>query len=229
LMHVTSNMEASYLKKHLGENIVLINIPILMEMGSEPETIRTEPFLLYVGRFHTKKGIDLLLKALVKSRSFLESPYILKIGGDYKNSYGTEILELIEQLHLTDKVQLLGVVAGKEKDDLYRKAYFTVMPSITENFGMVAAESLSFGTPVITTTGTPWNIVETTHSGFYVDCNYFSISEAIDAAIDMPEKEYLRFRQNARKIVAHFNVATKIHDWIEKYESLSGSPARTGK
>jgi len=116
---------------------------------------------------------------------------------------------------------LLGPKAGDEKDNLYKKAYFTIMPSITENFGMVAAESLSFGTPVITTHGTPWRILEEERCGYYVEGTAASLRNAIEKAITMPSEDYSAFRTNARQTVnSSFNIITGINDWIETYRSL---------
>jgi len=49
-----------------------------------------------------------------------------------------------------------GAVYGDEKDALYRMADLFVLPSFTENFGVVVTDALSYGIPVITTKGTPW-------------------------------------------------------------------------
>lgn len=49
-----------------------------------------------------------------------------------------------------------GPVYGADKDALYRMADLFVLPSFTENFGVVVTDALSYGVPVITTKGTPW-------------------------------------------------------------------------
>ena len=222
-IHVTSDAEEAYARKHLGGNITTIKIPILMECEPqvrEPET-EPEPYFLYVGRFHLKKGIDQLIKAVYQSALFLKSGFTLKLAGDYDNAYGKKIMSLIKKAGLQTKVKLLGPKVGAEKERLYKKAYFTVMPSITENFGMVAAESLSFGTPVITTHGTPWRILEEEHCGYYVEGSAASLRDAIEAAITMPSEDYSTFRVNAARTVnSSFNITTRINDWIKTYKSL---------
>jgi len=49
-----------------------------------------------------------------------------------------------------------GPVYGADKDALYRKADLFVLPTYSENFGVVVIEALAQGCPVITTKGTPW-------------------------------------------------------------------------
>lgn len=53
-------------------------------------------------------------------------------------------------------IAFTGPVYGDEKDSLYRLADLFVLPSFTENFGVVVTDALSYGVPVITTKGTPW-------------------------------------------------------------------------
>ncbi len=50
-----------------------------------------------------------------------------------------------------------GPVYGQDKDALHRVADLFVLPSFTENFGVVVTDALSYGIPVITTKGTPWS------------------------------------------------------------------------
>jgi len=50
-----------------------------------------------------------------------------------------------------------GPVYGEEKDALYRLADLFVLPTYSENFGVVVIEALADGCPVITTKGTPWS------------------------------------------------------------------------
>ena len=54
-------------------------------------------------------------------------------------------------------IAFTGPVYGDEKDSLYRLADLFVLPSFTENFGVVVTDALSYGVPVITTKGTPWS------------------------------------------------------------------------
>ena len=49
-----------------------------------------------------------------------------------------------------------GPVYGADKDALHRMTDLFVFPSFTENFGVVVTDALSYGIPVITTKGTPW-------------------------------------------------------------------------
>ena len=106
-------------------------------------------FLLYFGRldvFH--KGLDTLLLSmarLVRERPELE----LRIAGRGKDA--PRITELITQLDLKRNVRLLGGVSDEERLRLLASAKVMMMPSRFEGFGMVAAEAMAAGVPLIAT------------------------------------------------------------------------------
>ena len=77
-----------------------------------------EQYILYLGRLDPKKGIDLLIQAMSK----IEDKNIsLKIAGAL-NDYSKSLVKLINNLKLNGRIEFLGLVKGKEKDDLFRFA-----------------------------------------------------------------------------------------------------------
>jgi len=74
-----------------------------------------------------------------------------------------------------------GPVYGGEKDALYRMADLFVLPSFTENFGVVVTDALSYGIPVITTKGTPWSeLLGDSDSSSGRDCDRALVGEYKD-------------------------------------------------
>jgi glycosyltransferase involved in cell wall biosynthesis len=64
------------------------------------------------------------------------------------------------------------------------------MPSDFENFGLAIAEAMSAGMPVITTTGTPWKIIEEEDCGWYVSAQRDgSLRAALAEALQKSEPE----------------------------------------
>ena len=119
------------------------------------------PYLLFMGRMHPIKGIDRLLEALSASTLFRGSEYSLLIAGpDSDKMYARTLSELVQVLGLSAKVSFIGVVQGKEKEQLYADARVLILPSHAENFGNVVIESLAQGTPVVASTNTPWQVLE---------------------------------------------------------------------
>ena len=70
---------------------------------------------------------------------------------------------------------------------------------------MVVAEALNFGIPVIATKGTPWEILEKTNSGWWVQPKVQEIKKAINNAILLKESEYLIMSENAKKLSENYN------------------------
>ena len=104
--------------------------------------------LLYLGRFHPKKGVDLLINSFLKKCKKNE---ILLLAGPVDNA--DPYTKFLQKLANKDNNQI--VWSGMLKDDLkwgaLRMADALILPSHQENFGMVIAEALSVETPVFLT------------------------------------------------------------------------------
>jgi glycosyltransferase involved in cell wall biosynthesis len=120
--------------------------------GLEPAAWRTtgtpgsRANLLYLGRLEiAQKGLDLLLTAYAKAAPDISVD--LHLAGDGPDA---EVLAAqARDLGIADQVRWLGRVEGAARFDLLAGAQLVCMPSRYETFGMVAAESLAVGTPVI--------------------------------------------------------------------------------
>ena len=112
--------------------------------------LRARPFLLFLGRIHPKKGVDLLLHAYRKLAAQHDTPPALVIAGPAENP------ELFQHLRaqaatLPAKATVIwpGMLEGDEKWGALRAADAFVLPSHQENFGLAIAEALAVGTPVL--------------------------------------------------------------------------------
>ncbi len=108
-----------------------------------------EHLVLYLGRIHKIKGLELLVEAF--SLIAKEIPNIRLVvagpdGGDKQN-----IIKKIFEYNLTDKVLFVGPLYGAEKVSAYVDADVYVLPSIYDAFPTTVLESWACGTPVIIT------------------------------------------------------------------------------
>ena len=108
--------------------------------------------LLSVGSIILRKGFHDLIAALAQ---LLDLPWTLSIAGDTsRNAAAYERLLMdINHFHLEDRVHVMGTVSNEELETLYTKADLFVLPSIFEGYGMVYAEAMAYGLPIIATTG----------------------------------------------------------------------------
>ena len=220
--HATSKKEYNEIKNFFPTAEV-ITIPNLIK---SPERIHhpIQNDFLFVGRIHPIKGIDRLIEACAKSEKFLNSNYRLLIVGKAEKSQLTfynNLLKIIEENHLQDKVIFLGHQDGKEKEKYYAQSKFLFLTSDSENFGNVVIEALNQGTPVVASLGTPWEILEEFKAGFHIQNSAEEIAKIFDKIIELPEQEYAAYRENAVKLVdQNYNIDSQFYKWIEAYQNV---------
>ena len=108
---------------------------------------------------------------------------VLVLAGSDLIGYGKEIKRMIKELGLVDSVVMTGEVAGEAKDCLLGNAEVFVLPSYSENFGIVVAEAMAWGRPVIATTGTPWKEVAEVGAGWWVKPEEEPLAKALEEAM----------------------------------------------
>lgn len=220
--HTTSDKEYQEIKSFFPKAKV-ITIPNLIK-SPERMLLPTQNDFLFVGRIHPIKGIDRLIEACAKSEKFLNSNYRLLIVGKAEKSkltFYNNLLKIIEENHLHDKVIFLGHLDGIEKEKQYAQSKFLFLTSDTENFGNVVIEALNQGTPLVASLGTPWEILEQYNAGFHIHNSAEKIAEIFDKIIEMPEQEYASYRENALKLVdQNYNIDSQFYKWIEAYQNV---------
>lgn len=105
-------------------------------------------YLLVLGRLDKKKGFDILIPAVKEIISQREDLYLV-IAGNSQTSYLNVIKQMILDNSIKNKVIFTDEVSGDVKWALYYFAEIFVLPSYSENFGMVVVEAMACGTPVV--------------------------------------------------------------------------------
>lgn len=143
--------------------------------------------LLSLGRVHPKKGIDRLLRAwalLGEARA----GWTLRIVGPSEAGHGEELQTLAHDLGLTN-VTFEGPLHGLAKVAAFARAELFVLPTRNENFGMVVAEALAQGTPVISTVGAPWEGLVRESCGWWVDHGPEPLAAALTEAMALTDAD----------------------------------------
>jgi glycosyltransferase involved in cell wall biosynthesis len=203
MIHATSEMERDWIERYLGKGPRIAVIPNGVEMQVFPGTPReTKPAsrtrqVLYLGRLHPLKGLDLLLDAWKAGGT---GGWQLVIAGPDEQGTRTRLEAQARGLGLAN-VTFPGPLYGEEKRRALAEADLFVLPSRTENFGIAVAEALGAGLPVITTKGTPWSEIAGS-CGWWVDVNADAIAKALTAAMRLSDAECHTMGQRGRDLVA---------------------------
>ena len=113
--------------------------------------------LLFIGRLHPLKGVEFLLGAMndllsQKGRGAEKQSLELRIIGKDEGE-GDKLRQMAKDYGLD--VEFCGVVSEEEKEQAWEWCDVLVLPTLSENFGLVVAEALERGKRVITTDGAP--------------------------------------------------------------------------
>ncbi|OWX99683.1 hypothetical protein B6V75_18225 [Thioclava sp. F1Mire-8] len=158
---------------------------------------RARRTVLCLGRIHPKKGIERLIHAWAKIEAE-NVDWQLHIVGPSEKGHTEELKSVVASLGLS-RVFFKGAIYGNEKQDAYASADLFVLPTRHENFGMVVAEALAHGTPVICTKGAPWEGMEREGCGWWVDHNPNDIAAALTEAMDHPIQKLSEMGMKGRK------------------------------
>ncbi|MDB5150597.1 MAG: hypothetical protein JWQ57_4617 [Mucilaginibacter sp.] len=146
-IHVTSKREETGINALIHPKRI-INIPNFIAL---PDSIRGTHSksdnclkLLFFSRIEEKKGLDMLLNALVS----VIVPYHLTIAGDGDPGYIEQLKKIAAANSLDEHISWIGF-QGENKFDLIQHHDLMILPSHDENFGNVVIESLSVGTAVL--------------------------------------------------------------------------------
>lgn len=105
--------------------------------------------LLCVGAVVPHKGQDVLVNALVGLTDLPDWSCAIVGSLDADRAYATRAKAAIRSAGLTERVTLMGVLSDRGLEDAYRTADLVVAPSRAESYGMVVAEALARGVPVV--------------------------------------------------------------------------------
>ncbi|WP_103028985.1 glycosyltransferase [Salinibacter altiplanensis] len=183
-----------------------------------------ERTVLFLSRIHEKKGLLNLVDAWDRLRP---DGWRVVIAGPDEDGHEAEVRRRIAERNLGEAFSFVGPVEGDEKWSLYQKSDLFVLPTHSENFGIVVAEALSCGTPVITTKGAPWRDLEEYECGWWVEIGAEPLAAALNEAIHLSGAERAAMGRWGKELVDQKYTWPQVAKKLEEtYASVLRKPAR---
>lgn len=221
VLHATAKSEKENLQR-LGYNDrikVIANGIDVEDIEMKPSWKRNKE-ILFLSRIHVKKGINFLLEAVAQLKEQMEG-YVIRIAGEGDVTYIEELKQLAARLGISQLIIFEGGVYGNRKWELFRQADLFILPTHSENFGIVVAEALASGTPVITTMGTPWSELESQRCGWWTEVGTEATAQALCNFLSLTEDELEMMGRNGRKLVEEkYSVRKVAKEFVDMYKSI---------
>ena len=192
LMHATSEQEAGAIRAlDLGVPVAVVPNGVDLDgphdasggyrgrLGIPPDAF----VVLFLGRMHRIKRVDLLADAFAAARATHPSMHLVLAGPDEQGLVPDLLRRLAGDVA---HVHAIGDIHGADKWALLKDADVMVQCSDSESFGLAVVESLASGVPVIVTRTCPWSEVETRECGLWVEQPAPAIAAAIRTLADDP-------------------------------------------
>ncbi|MFC1497538.1 glycosyltransferase [Verrucomicrobiota bacterium] len=235
VLHATAFEEAAEIRS-MGFNQPIAVIPN-GTMLPPPQVSRAHEeyrYALFLGRICPAKGLINLVKAWAKLKP---KGWRCLITGPSEGVYEKLIRRVIKKEGLDNCFEFSGLVDGVAKWQLIKNAAFLVLPSVTENFGIVVAESLACRTPVIATKATPWEDLVLENCGWWVDGDSASLGKAMSEAMAMSGRQRHGMGERGERLVrskySWDRVAEQMHsvyEWmLDKKDAIPSCLHFSGK
>ena len=176
-----------------------------------------EKIVLYLGRIHKIKGVDILVKAFANVIKKLDNIRLVIVGPD--DGYLSELRALIKALRIENKVIIAGPLYGRDKLEAYVDADVYVLPSRYEIWGITFLEALACGTPVILTENCGIAEYFRDKAGLVVKPDSNHLGEALLEMLLNQDKQKV-FRENCKTVMQKFNISETVSKLEKVYQEL---------
>ena len=179
----------------------------------------------FVGRIDRVKNIETLLKAWHKLGEKTTGCELVIIGGG-DSDYSRELHKFVSDYKLSN-IRFTGLLTKDEAEKEMMKLRYLVLPSISENFGMVVPEALGKGIPVIATEGTPWQELNIRNCGWWIKNDTESLVSAILKAMNTDTADYDAMAERGRLLVKErYTIDITAGNMLHLYGYILGSESK---
>jgi len=153
-IHALTNTEKQYILNKVDKknNVFVIPNGLWLEStsGLKYSDIKKNSTVLFLGRVHKVKGLDMLIPAFANlCKDYPE--WKLVIAGPDENDHKKTLVELTKKYKIENKINFVGEVLGKKKEELFVSSDLFVLPSYSEALSVAAIEALRYSLPLLIT------------------------------------------------------------------------------
>ncbi len=175
------------------------------------------PLIVFLGRLAPVKGLELLIAALAALP--LPEARLVLAGPEDRRGYQRRLQALATESGVSARVLFTGALYDEEKAAALRAANAFVLPSLSENFGVAAAEAMACGTPVIVTERCGIAEIVAGQGGLVVSADADALRDAITRVLTDAELT-VRFRRQAPRIAAELSWDEPVQQMEAIYEEI---------
>lgn len=163
--------------------------------------VKGVPYFLFISRIHSKKGVDLLIKAyinfVVTAEANTEIPKLVIAGPGINTPYGRELVKLADGF--SNLIFFPGMLSGDSKWGAFNGCNAFILPSHQENFGIAVVEALACSKPVLISNQVNiCNEVKSEGGGLVEEDTLQGTKELLQTWANMSNDEKLEMSMNAR-------------------------------
>ncbi len=179
----------------------------------------TRKVLLFLGRLHPKKRLDLAVEdfvALCRRRNDVQ----LVVAGPDEGS-AAAARRVLEENGLADRVTFIGLVDANQRWALMKSAFLFLLPSEDENFGITALEAMALGVPVLLSPQVGLSEeAARAKAGLTLDLNPAVWSDAMETLLQQPGQAAAMGQAGRRLAKSEFSTPQVAAGMKALYESL---------
>jgi len=169
--------------------------------------LRGRRLILFLGRIHPKKGVDLLIEAFARvAGEFPE--FDLIVAGPDDMEMQRQLIKVVADFKVRERIHWTGMLTGEQKSGAFRCSDFFVLASHQENFGIAVVEAMAVAVPVLITKKVNiWREVQSGGGGHAVNDDIDGVVEGLRHMCRLPADRLAIMKINARNcFLKRFNI-----------------------
>lgn len=190
--------------------------------------VKGKRVLLFLGRVHYKKGVDLLLHAWARiSEKYPD--VVLVIAGPDSEGTVAKVARLLVTLNISSRVLFTDMLKGSAKWSALAASDYFVLPSYSEGLSVATLEALGCGLPVIISEQCNLPQVAEAGAGWQVKTDVDELTQTLTIALSIPPTTYATMSAHAETLARQNFGWQRVTECMgQLYRWINGGPKPDG-